>query len=95
MRWIEIVTLQSDGSIREKTIKLLKNHVSQLLRDESKVKVRLYRHAMLESDISVCLKWESDTVGVRGSKHGIILAEFLRDLGMVNHSVWIEESPEG
>jgi hypothetical protein len=45
---------------------------------------RIFRHATLTTDIAVHLM--SEEVGAR-------IADALREYGLVNHSVWIEEEP--
>jgi len=51
--------------------------------------IKIYRHAFLDTDLSVHLFWTSDRPEQNGSALGIRLAQALKDFGLVDHSVWI------
>jgi hypothetical protein len=55
------------------------------------VNMKIYRHAALETDLSVHLCWKSDQPGENGSPLGLHLGQALREFGLVDHSVWIED----
>ena len=55
--------------------------------------VRIYRHATVTTDIAVHLL--SGKGGTCASDLGLFLAEALREHGMVEHTVWIEERDDG
>ena len=91
MHWIEIVGLRTVGRDKEGAIKRLKQQIRQADRNERQVKIRIYHHATLETDLSIHLIWDSDKTSQSGSKLGLMLAEVFKEFGMVDHAVWIEE----
>jgi hypothetical protein len=55
------------------------------------VEMKTFRHAALETDLSVHLHWKSEHPEQNGSALGLRLAQALKEFGLVDHSVWIEE----
>jgi hypothetical protein len=55
------------------------------------VEINIYRHAALESDLSVLLHWESVRPEQNGSSLGLRLAQALKEFGLIDHSIWIEQ----
>jgi hypothetical protein len=53
--------------------------------------MKTYRHAALETDLSVHLHWKSERPEENGSALGLRLAQALKEFGLVDHSVWMEE----
>lgn len=56
--------------------------------------VRIYRHASVASDLGVHLHLQGNEGDARPSDLGVRLAEALREHGIVEHTVWIEEQSE-
>ncbi len=54
--------------------------------------LRIYRQAGVAADLSIHIHHES--TGELPSPLGLLLASALREHGMVEHRVWIEEQPE-
>jgi hypothetical protein len=61
------------------------------LKQQRRVKIRTYHHATLETDLSIHLIWDSDKTSQVGSKLGLMLAEVLKEFGMVDYAVWVAE----
>ena len=55
------------------------------------VEMKTYRHAALEMDLNMHLHWKSKRPQPNGSALGLRLAQALKEFGLVDHSVWIEE----
>ncbi len=89
MKWLEVIRLRST----EESSGLLK----KILRSISPIKqpglagVKIYRHASLETDLSIHLQWHSDRPERDGSAPGLHLAHALKEFGLVDHSLWMEE----
>ncbi|HUL23053.1 MAG TPA: hypothetical protein VLZ10_16480 [Thermodesulfobacteriota bacterium] len=89
MKWLEVVRVRSAG----KDFELVK----ELLRSLDKsgqpalVEMKTYYHAALQSDLSIHLHWESGRLEQDGSALGLRLAHALKEFGLTDHSVWIEE----
>ncbi len=89
MKWLEIIKLRSVGNNRNlvKKIALSATEAGQ----KGLVKIEFYRHAILESDLSLHLLWDSDQLEKNGSALGLHLAQALEEFGLVDHSIWIEK----
>jgi len=89
MKWIEIIKLRNAGKVPES----LKRFLSGLLKNAPPelIEARLYRHASWETNWTLQLYWDSTQFEENGTALGLRLARTLRDFGLVDHSVWIEE----
>ena len=91
MRWIENITIYSATGVRNnKIIQLL----AQFTHDESfpsPEKITIYRHSKLENELGVMIYWESENGNTDISTLGLRIADMLKEFGMINHYVWVEE----
>lgn len=89
MKWLEIIKLRSVGKVpelvKEFSLPMAKGGQSGL------IETRTYRHAALERDWSLHLQWESERPDQNGSPLGLRLSQALKEFGLVDHSIWIEE----
>jgi hypothetical protein len=90
MKWVEIITLRSPGRINTQFVNEL---VKQVESDTPKEleEIRIYHHSVVETDLSIHLHWKSEP---RSQHHksplGLKFSYALRNLGLLNHSVWVE-----
>ncbi len=89
MKWIEIVKLRSAGIEEGSLEELLRSLKSD--RSREPVEIETYRNAVLENDLSVHLRWESERPVQNGSALGLRLAQGFKEFGLVDHSIWVEE----
>ncbi|RPJ41950.1 MAG: hypothetical protein EHM27_04535 [Deltaproteobacteria bacterium] len=89
MNRVEIIKLRSPL----KASILLKEILAPMVKADQSglIKIKIYRHATLESDLSVHLHWEADGPEQNGSALGLRLAQALKEFGLIDHSLWIEE----
>jgi hypothetical protein len=91
MRWIENITIYSAAGVRNnKIIGLL----TQFSHDESlpsPEKITIYKHSKLENELGIMIYWESEKATTDKSTLGLRIAEILKEFGMINHYVWVEE----
>jgi hypothetical protein len=89
MKWVEIVKLRSVGNAPES----LKTFLSEATGNGQSglAEMRIYRHAVWETDWALHLHWETEKPQKDGSTLGIRLSHALKEFGPVDHSVWIEE----
>jgi hypothetical protein len=89
MKWIEIIKVRNAGKAPES----LKGFLSGLLRNAPPglIGARICRHAQWETDWSLHLRWESKKAEKNGSALGLHVAQALKEFGLVDHSIWIEE----
>jgi len=94
MKWVEIISLRSPGSINGELVdELLKGiDESDAVADTPThlVEIKIYHHSVVETDLSVHIYWESEKESERKSPLGLMFAYVLKSLGLLNHSVWIE-----
>jgi hypothetical protein len=89
MRWLEVIKLRSVGKHSELVKELLLS--IDKFSQSGLVEMKTYHHAALETDLSMHLHWESDRPDQNGSLLGLRLVQALKEFGLVDHSVWIEE----
>jgi len=54
------------------------------------MEIRVYHHSVVETDFSIHIHWKSEPGRQDKSPLGLRLSSALRDLGLLNHSVWVE-----
>ncbi len=88
MKWIEIIKLRGTGIEEGLLEELLRSLRSD--RGIGLVKTETYRHPVLENDLSVHLRWESEQLAENGSALGLRLVQGFKEFGLVDHSIWVE-----
>ena len=91
MKWVELITVMSvSGSPLIPDIKLIRDmaethkaHLENIL---------FFRHPLIENDMAVHLFWDTFRSEPAGSDFGQELIQLLKEYGLVNHSVWIEDN---
>jgi hypothetical protein len=75
MKWVEIITLRSPSRINEQFIDELLKWVgeSDSPTDMPKhlVKIKIYHHSVVETDLSIHIFWESETGSQNKSPPGL------------------------
>ncbi len=94
MSWVEIITLRSNGNAQESLIQELLNPGAKADGGDGLIAISVYRNAWLSTDLSIHLRWRSIKAEPKGSPMGLRLSETLREFGLVNHSIWVEEKRE-
>jgi len=89
MKWLELIKLQSSA----KSSGLLEKFLLPMARvsQSGLVEIKTSRHAVLGTGLSVHLHWESDRAEQNGSTVGLSLARALKEFGLIDHSIWLEE----
>ena len=91
MIWIEIIDLRSAGNGLEQIKQTLMKPVTESDQKEGLKGRSLYRNALVKTDISIHLQWETVKRAPMKSDLGLRLASALEEFGRVNHTIWIEE----
>jgi len=88
MNGLEIIRLRS----AEIPFELLKETLATIpdVGQSGLVRIKIYRHAVLDSDLSVHLHWKSEGPPQDKSTLGLRLAQALQEFGLIDHSLWIE-----
>jgi hypothetical protein len=89
MKWLEVIKLRS----AEKGFGLMEELLLSVdeFSQSGLVEMKTFHHAALDSDWSIHLHWESELPEENGSSLGLRLAKALKEFGLVDHSIWIEE----
>lgn len=93
MKWVEIISLRCltniDALFVDELLKGISETDSATDTPEHLVEIRVYRHSIVENDLSIHIYWESEPGGQDKSPLGLRFSSALRDLGLVNHSLWV------
>ena len=90
MKLLEVIELRTAAGNVDMVEQYLQSWIGEC-RHAARV-VRSYRHASLETDFSVHLTRERGSTATGPSVEGRQLAGLLKDFGLVNHSVWVEQN---
>jgi len=90
MKYLEIIELCTVGSNRAHMEVTIRELCSRLRDTNHGHTVSSYSHGFLETDYSIHVRYEKDTRDGHPSAAGQEIAEALKQLGIVNHTVWIE-----
>lgn len=99
MKWVEIISLRCPGNINTRFMDELLKGVSEFdsPTDTSThlEEIKIYRHTVVETDLSIHIHWNSESGSQNKSPLGLRFSSALKNLGLLNHSVWIETSARG
>ena len=90
MKWVEIITLRSPTKINTQFVDELLKQVDKADIPKHLVEIRMYHHSVVETDLSIHIYWRSEPGSQNKSPLGLKLSYALRNLGLLNHSVWVE-----
>jgi hypothetical protein len=90
MKWIEIITLRSPTNISKQFLDELLKEVGKSETPEDLIEIRMYHHSVVETDLSIHIHWKSETGSQQKTPLGLRFSYALRNLGLLNHSVWVE-----
>ncbi len=90
MKWVEIITLRSPTKINAQFVEELLMQVDKSDTPKHLIEIRTYHHSKVETDLSIHIYWKSETGSQHKSPLGLKFSYALRNLGLLNHSVWVE-----
>ncbi len=89
VKWLEVIKLRSAGKNPWSLEELLRSMAQ--VKQTGLVEVQTYRHAALDTDLSMHLLWESEFPEMNGSAPGLRLVQALKEFGLTDHSIWLKE----
>ncbi len=89
MKTLEIIHLRLAGESPQTLVNAIRKSACS---QPDPIGVRIYRHTRLDTDLAVHLHRDGAGRNDCPSDVGIRLASLLREFGMVEHSVWVEET---
>lgn len=90
MKWVEIITLRSSARIDMQYMDALLSQIREFDNPKELVALKFYLHSVVETDLSIHIHWESDKESQGKSPLGLRFFSALKNLGLLNHSVWNE-----
>ena len=90
MRWLEVIHLRVTDQDYERLMPTFTQLLDEIRKKESCRMVKLFRRALLETDVCLHLYHDSHDPEDGGSPVGLRLGDALKPLGMVHHTVWKE-----
>lgn len=90
MKWVEIITLRSLPRADRNLVEELLHQVFRQKELGLPASIRVYRHGTVETDLSIHIHWEIEAQNPTESPLGLQISYALKDLGLLNHSIWIE-----
>ncbi len=91
MKRLEIIHLRLAGGCPEGLIGEIRRSAATR---QTTMELKIYRHATVATDIGIHILHEPNEAKKLPGQLGTLLASALREHGMVEHSVWIEEEAE-
>ncbi len=90
MKWVEIITLRSPSRINTQFVDELLKEMAESGTPKHLLEIRTYHHSVVETDLSIHLYWRSEPGSQNKSPLGLRFSSALKNLGLLNHSVWVE-----
>jgi hypothetical protein len=91
MSWLEIISIRTAGTIEIGKVLDICRQCCQCAGAGELLKIIVYRSAQYETDVSIHLHWQSDPGPECRSILGREVRAALGDLGLICHSVWVEQ----
>ena len=91
MQWIAIITLRSTADDTWSKVKAMAEADPRHHSMEHPEKCVLLSSATIETDISIHFHWNQDCPAPHKSALGLWIAKNLKELGLVNHTLWRQE----
>jgi hypothetical protein len=90
MKWVEIITLRSSANSNMQFLDALLGQITNCDNPKHLIELKIYHHSVVETDLSIHIHWESEGGSQHKSPIGLRIFSALRNMGLLNHSVWIE-----
>ena len=88
MKRLEVLHLRLVGNRPETLIKKIRDAV---VRHDPETTILLYQHAAVKTDLAVHIHIAEPSANHVDTELGVRLASALREFGMVEHTIWIEQ----
>ena len=91
MKWLEIIELRSMDTNRDFLQAQLQKLIDDVEMEAREQVIKAYNRVMIDADFSIHLLHDSAKVENEGSPLGLHLVSALKEFGLINHTVWIEQ----
>ena len=93
MNYLEIIELRTGNKDRGQVAQFIEDWLGKIKATDQQ-QIRVYHNALLDTDISVHLFHQSVAESIGFSQIGSELVFVLKEFGLVNHNIWIEQKRE-
>jgi hypothetical protein len=93
MIWLEMIRTQAalgKEATVESELKALSQNALKNPDQSGLTEIIIYKHASVSGYFAICLVWETEHAQAIGSVTGLNVSQTLKNLGLVDHSVWIQ-----
>ena len=87
-KWIELIRLRSSADVLRAALPSLEVELAATEEATPLADAFVMTHALYSGDLAVVLVWRTDDLPDK-SREGLLLARRLRELGPVEHAVWV------
>lgn len=91
VKWMEFIKVQTTAPLVVTRLLGLLEGCSQC---PGLLEAKVFHNASVD-DCSLCLRWDTDRPEPLGSSIGVFFSTSLKQYGLVDHSVWIEQEEQG
>jgi DNA-binding FadR family transcriptional regulator len=91
LKRLEVIHLRLAGQDPEALIQEIRDCV---IRRDPKMIIRTYQHAAVETDIAIHIQMAEPSANPVDAELGVRLSTALREYGMVEHTLWMEQQGE-
>ncbi|MBT4092236.1 MAG: hypothetical protein HN580_20310 [Deltaproteobacteria bacterium] len=88
-RRLEIIHLRITGVRPPGLVSLIQKSITDL---EGPAEIRIYHHRGVTTDLGIHIHLETSIRDPRFTELGLRLASSLREYGMIEHRIWLEEN---
>ena len=90
MNWFEVIHLRITERETEKFVPIVQQLVGEAVEEGSCREIKMYRRALVDTDLSILLYHNTIKLKKNGSSLGLRITSALKEYGMVNHMTWLE-----
>lgn len=91
MKWAEVIMVRSAGNNSETLDLALETLMDEVEIETGDRTIRVFRHEKLSSDICIVLFHNPKKTKAGGSILGLHLVAALKEIGLVNHTIWHDQ----
>lgn len=89
---MENIRLRVSNTARPEVLKLIRTFRDEMQKSTDLLNWHIYCHAMIMGDFSILLQWNTAQIDQEGSMLAYNLVKVLSPLGVVDHTIWIEQT---
>jgi hypothetical protein len=92
MLWTEMIRLKTIDPGAERLNSLFLDARRHVAKEAGLVQARVYSSAHRPNELALSLMWDTGSPERQGSRAGLCISQALQAFGLVEHSVWTEQS---